>query len=153
MQEVNLNVSPSSAIPAIGVPPAATERIGLTITIDDAEVDQMVYERAARKSGLVDRVLRFMNAQDALNYLRENPDQTVDLILLDMNMPRMTGVEFLEAATREFGSDFAARCHVMLGNGLTPCQRRQLEAFPVMKGYIEKPLTVESLQALAATRN
>ncbi len=153
MQQVPPNPSVQDTIPTAGLPPPAMERIGLTITIDDAEVDQMVYERAARKSGLVDRVIRFMNAHDALEYLRENPDQKVDLILLDMNMPRMTGLEFLAAATREFGADFAARCYIMLGNGLTPAVRRQVEAFSVMKGYIEKPLTVETLQTLALARN
>ena len=153
MQEVSLNSQAQSGIAAVAVPLPAMEPIGLTITIDDAEVDQLIYERAARKSGLVDRVMRFMNAQDALEYLRENPDQDIDLILLDMNMPRMTGLEFLEAATREFGEDFAGRCHMMLGDRLTPRLREQIEAYPVMKGFIEKPLTVESLQTLAVRRN
>ena len=41
-------------------------RIGTLMIIDDNEVDQMLCRRLVKRSGLVDNVLGFLSAEDAL---------------------------------------------------------------------------------------
>ena len=75
--------------------------IGLTILIDDETVDRRLYQRVIERSGLVDELLLFSYADEALEYLRSKPDLKVDLIFLDINMPKMDGLELVESLTGE----------------------------------------------------
>lgn len=66
------------------------------ILVEDDEVDIEAVRRAASKNGLTNPIETFRNGRLALDYLREfvkNGDPY--LVLLDMNMPQMNGVEFL----------------------------------------------------------
>lgn len=126
-----------------------TKRIKLAMLIDDDEVDQRIYKRVMDRSGLVDEVMCFTYADEALAHLIANPDLEIDVIFLDINMPRMNGFEFLDAATQEFGSEFARMVVVMLTTSLHPEDERRARDMEVVKEFIRKPLTVEHVEVVA----
>ena len=70
------------------------------LIIDDSSVMRKIVERSLRQAGIdLDKVFEASNGAGALASLRENP---VDLILCDINMPVMDGLEFVrQAATLE----------------------------------------------------
>ena len=117
--------------------------------IDDSEIDQMIYARIARRSGLVGELLQFHDGTPALSYLCDTANPRPDLILLDVNMPRMNGFEFLEAATQTPGLVLSPVV-VMLTTSLNPRDRQRAESFAVVRDFLNKPLTVAHLQSLAA---
>ncbi len=122
------------------------QAIDLAILIDDNEIDQRHYRRVLDKSGLVADVKTFTYADDALDFLLTNPEIEVDVIFLDINMPRMNGFEFLEAATTQLGSGFAKIVVAMLTTSLNPDDRVRAEAYDVVKEYITKPLTTDHVE-------
>jgi CheY-like chemotaxis protein len=63
---------------------------------EDDAIDTMTVRRAFRDLKLSNPLAHAMNGEEALEYLRnpENPKPCV--ILLDLNMPRMNGVEFMK---------------------------------------------------------
>ncbi len=124
-------------------------RIGTLMIIDDNEVDQMLCRRLVKRSGLVDNVLGFLSAEDALEYLRSQTLPAADAILLDINMPKMDGFEFLDAATRELGARFARIVIMMLTTSLNPHDQERARQYPVVKDYCNKPLLLEYLERLA----
>ncbi|WP_424978555.1 response regulator [Leisingera sp. S232] len=126
-----------------------TKRIKLAIIIDDDEVDQRIYRRVMDRSGLVDNVMCFTYADEALAHLIAHPDLEVDVIFLDINMPRMNGFEFLDAAMQEFGSAFARMVVVMLTTSLHPEDEQRAKGMEVVKEFIRKPLTVEHVAEVA----
>lgn len=126
-----------------------TKVIKLAILIDDQEIDQRQYKRVLTKSGLIEKIISFPCADEALIFLKENPDLEVDVIFLDINMPRMNGFEFLEAAVTEIGEDFVDVVVVMLTTSLNPADRDRAESFDVVKYFINKPLTIEDVQRIA----
>lgn len=76
---------------------------GNTVTIlvvDDDKVDRMAIRRSFRDLKIANPVIEAGNGIEALEHLRgENGCEKVPspcLILLDLNMPRMGGIEFLE---------------------------------------------------------
>ena len=72
------------------------KRIGTAILIDDNTIDQRLYKKILMRSDLVGEVITFSLAGPALDFLRENRSQKIDVIFLDIIMPMMDGFEFLD---------------------------------------------------------
>lgn len=121
-------------------------RIEHLLLVDDDEVDQLLHRRVIERSKLVEHIHSFRMAREALDYLSQGG--RADLILLDIRMPGMSGFEFLEAAIRELGSDFAPVV-IMLTTSMDPRDRETAASYPVVKGYLEKPLHDETVLTLA----
>ena len=126
-------------------------RIKTAMFIDDAKFDQKLYQRIVARSGIIDETLSFLYADEALEYLKAHRHQHIDVIFLDINMPRMNGFEFLEAAARDLGDDFARLLVVMLTTSLERSDRERALSFPIVRGFINKPLTVDILHGLATS--
>lgn len=127
----------------------APKPIPVAMIIDDETFDQKMYQRLIDRSGLVEKTLSFTAADHAFAYLKANPEEQIDLILLDINMPRMNGFEFLDAATRDLGPNFAKVCIVMLTTSLDPNDRDRAMQYDFVRDFLRKPLTLDDLTRLA----
>lgn len=119
--------------------------IQTVLLIDDEQVDQILYKMVIKDSGLVQNLVSFRYADEALEFLRDPDVPDIDVIFLDINMPRMNGFEFLEAATNELGEAFAKIVVVMLTTSLDPYDVERAKKFAVVKDYIHKPLEKKHL--------
>ncbi len=68
------------------------------IAIDDEPVALDVIKNHAGRVEFIDLVASFSSAKDAYLYLQENPD--IQLVFLDINMPDISGLEFVEKLNR-----------------------------------------------------
>ncbi|MFN6945542.1 MAG: response regulator [Cytophagaceae bacterium] len=66
------------------------------LLVDDDYVNNFITERLLRKSGLAREVKAVRNGEEALTYLAEAKNTLPELILLDINMPEMDGIDFLK---------------------------------------------------------
>lgn len=123
--------------------------IPLAMSIDDEAIDQRLVRRILERSGKVGEVLTYQLAEDALAYLRQDDARQVDVIFLDINMPRMNGFEFLDAATAEFGESFAKCVVIMLTTSLDPKDKERAQSHDIVKDFIGKPLTLEQIGHVA----
>ena len=65
------------------------------LIVDDSSVMRKIVERSLRQAGIdLEKVVEAGNGAEALAALRQNK---VDLILCDINMPVMDGLEFVRA--------------------------------------------------------
>lgn len=118
------------------------------LCVDDSEADQFLNQYRIRKANPDVEIREAYDGEEALTLLRE-PGYVPDLILLDINMPRMNGFEFLEAYAAEFPGDRASVV-VMLTSSLLEQDRLRAEAYEVVRGFLYKPLKnswAEDLQA------
>lgn len=66
--------------------------------VEDDVVDLMVVERILKKKNLVSELFTARNGVEALDILRGKNGKkiTPEIVLLDLNMPKMSGIEFLK---------------------------------------------------------
>lgn len=113
------------------------------LIVDDSAVMRKVVERALRKAGLnLTEVLQAANGSEALALIRAG--SALDLILSDINMPVMDGLEMLEQLRKlELATDVPI---VMITTeGSAPLVLRAIAAGA--RGYICKPFTPDQVQA------
>jgi len=62
--------------------------------VEDDNVDAITVRRALKDLNIPNSVVHQLDGEDALKYLRSD-DKKPCVILLDLNMPRMNGIDFL----------------------------------------------------------
>ena len=115
------------------------------LIIDDSAVMRKVIERALRQAGLeLTEVLQASNGEEALRTLRDTQSSSsLALILSDINMPVMDGLQFLETKQRE---NLAQGIPVVMitTEGNETFVMRAIAAGA--QGYICKPFTAEQVK-------
>lgn len=105
------------------------------LVIDDDEVDVVTVRRAFERKRIANRIYVAKDGIDALELLRSGEIQRPILILLDINMPRMNGLEFL----RELRKDEEHHSHVVFVLTTSSDQSDIFDAYELnIAGYMLK---------------
>jgi CheY-like chemotaxis protein len=118
------------------------------VLIDDNAFDNKMHARVIERSDLAKSILIFSMAEDAIAHFRKPGALPPDLILLDINMPRMDGFEMLDASLAEFGEEFTPSVVIMLTTSMDGADRRKADSYEVVKDYFQKPLTQGRFEGL-----
>lgn len=65
------------------------------LLVEDDQVDAMTVKRALKEINVTNRLDITNNGEEALAFLRNPANEKPGIILLDLNMPKMNGIEFL----------------------------------------------------------
>ncbi len=122
------------------------------LLVDDDDVDVMNVQRAFKKNNIPNPLFVASNGIEALEMLRGEPSVVPyqrRLILLDLNMPQMGGIEFL----KEIRADDTLKSIPVVVLTTSNEDNDKVEAYQLnVAGYILKPVTfsrfLESMVAL-----
>lgn len=112
------------------------------LLVEDDEVDVMNVQRAFEKNHIMNPLYVAGDGIEALEMLRsgEIPGER-RIILLDLNMPRMNGIEFLEELRRD--PEFSSSTVVVLTTYRD--EQDKIDAYKLnVAGYILKPVTFDN---------
>lgn len=111
------------------------------LIVDDSSVMRKIVERSLRQAGVeLEKVTEAGNGAEALAALHDNP---VDLILCDINMPVMDGLEFVrEVAKLESVKGVPIVMITTEGSESHVVQALSAGA----RGYIRKPFTPDQVK-------
>jgi CheY-like chemotaxis protein len=66
------------------------------LLVEDDDVDVMTVKRAFNDLKVTNQLVSTGNGEEALEYLKSQSNTKPGVILLDLNMPKMNGIEFLK---------------------------------------------------------
>ena len=124
------------------------------LLVDDDSTTNFLNKALLTRMGVTQQVLTAENGEQALRTLGQTclgPDSAAcpQLLLLDMNMPVLNGLGFLEAYTQLPLAQQRTTVIVMLTTSLHPLDQARAEQLPIA-GFLNKPLTKEKVTAILA---
>jgi CheY-like chemotaxis protein len=122
------------------------------LLVEDDEVDIMNVKRAFKKNNVSNPLLIARNGIEALELLRSPSSDAPKpkIILLDLNMPKMGGIEFL----KEIRQDIALSTLSVFVMTTSNEDGDKIDAFNLnVAGYILKPLSMDRFISAVSTLN
>lgn len=107
------------------------------LLVEDDQVDTMTVTRALKEIHVTNPLVHLENGEEAVRYLRDPASEKPCIILLDLNMPIMNGIEFLQVVKHD---DQLKRIPVVV---LTTSEEQQdkVNSFNLgVAGYMAKPV-------------
>jgi CheY-like chemotaxis protein len=108
------------------------------LLIEDDAIEILKFNRSLIKLREVHELIEAHNGENALDILAENSQ--IDLILLDLNMPKMNGFEFLKQLRTDPNLKYIST--VVLTTSINRSDLKQAYSIGIA-GYLVKPLKYE----------
>ncbi|GAA4270081.1 response regulator [Hyunsoonleella aestuarii] len=109
------------------------------LLIEDDMIEVMKLNRAISSLQLNHKIVEANNGEEALEILK-NKEALPDIILLDLNMPKINGIEFLKILKEDNNLKYLPTIILTTSNN----KRDLLECFKIgIAGYVLKPLKYE----------
>ncbi len=107
------------------------------LLVEDDTIDAMTVKRAFKELKVTNPLAHSLNGEEALEYLRQKGNEPPCVILLDLNMPKMNGVEFLKIVKGDLSLKKIPVVVLTTSNE----ERDIVESFKLgVAGYIIKPV-------------
>ncbi len=113
------------------------------LIVDDSVMDRRLTINLLRKNDVSNEILEAADGEEGLEVLSQNY-QEICLILLDWQMPKMDGIEFMKGVVKV--PEVANIPIVMItASGSEDSKREAHEANPNLAGYVVKPFNPAEL--------
>lgn len=107
------------------------------LLVEDDKADVMTVKRALKECNASNQLFTVGNGEEALSFLRDERNPRPGFILLDLNMPKMNGIEFLQILKHD--DDLKHIPVVVLTTSKQESER--IESFRLgVAGYVIKPM-------------
>tara|TARA_R110002051_G_scaffold184477_1_gene253816 strand:- start:1537 stop:1947 length:411 start_codon:yes stop_codon:yes gene_type:complete len=131
------------------------DKISTVCIIDDDPIFIYGTKRIMKNIGFDGEIIVYNNGQDAMDGLVEIAKENgklPSLILLDLNMPIMNGLEFLEEYRKIPVDQKNGVVLYVISSSVDPIDCEKVKSFDDVKNYILKPFTPDDLNQIMSQR-
>lgn len=117
------------------------------LLVDDNKFDSYFHQKVIKKRNIAEVVVVMDSGSDAIEYLKKTPVGDVnypDLILLDINMPGMSGWDVLEEYQKLANQNNSTKIF-MLTTSINPDDETTAKSHKQVFEFIIKPLNIDTL--------
>lgn len=121
------------------------------ILIDDDDIISIIHPQIIQRADPDSEILVFKDSEEAfreLNNIFLGKLKTPDFIFLDINMPFLTGFEFLDQFTEEQRRYYSLTKFIILSSSIDSRDLEKSKKYPMVYDFIHKPLTKEYIKSL-----
>ncbi len=120
--------------------------------VDDDDINNFLFSHLLKKSEANASLQSFTNPLEALQAIKARiADQNaIDLLLLDINMPLLSGWEVLEELRADTESLLKNTRIYMLSSSVHATDMEQASIYPEVSGFISKPISLDQLSGIFA---
>ena len=120
------------------------------LLVEDDDVDAMSVKRALKDLNVTNRLFHAENAESALTFLKNTENERPTIILLDINMPGMNGLELLKILKQD--PDLRHIPVIILTTSRSEMERYE-SFFTGAAGYMVKPVEYQQFVEVMRTIN
>lgn len=120
----------------------------LILVVEDQEPDQFIANRNLSRQWPDVNIVTVSDGEEAIEYLESGLEMLPDLILLDINMPRMDGHAFLAEWSKLHNTNIPVV--IMLTSSEQESDKKSSMGYHCVKDYLLKPLNKKTVQSLDA---
>ncbi len=127
------------------------------LVVDDNESDRMLAQFAIEDADITEKIFFSHNGEDAIDFMKkydiykqkEGDSYPPNVVLLDINMPKMNGFEFLEEYENLVSDGrYQSIIVLMLTSSHSEDDKRLAAKYSSVKGFITKPITEETVMKI-----
>lgn len=124
------------------------------ILIDDNESTNFLNQDLIEELNLFEYIISFTHSEEALEYISNTGNKNqpkADFVLLDLNMPEMTGWEFIETFRNLEEEQKAGTQFIILTSSSNPADTLKSGLYPEIAAIIQKPLEIQLLREIISS--
>lgn len=122
--------------------------------VDDDKVVLHIFDRLVKKHGRYGIVEAFLDSEAALQKLKSQliiKSDLPDIVLIDINMPRVDGWEFIEMLESEYPSHGIP--FMIISSSIDPEDIKRSKQYACVLDFIPKPLSMDKLEFIIERYN
>lgn len=120
------------------------------LVLDDSKEDRFFIRRVLNKTMQNVALVEFSYADEAMAYLRTPDRPRLDLILVDISIPRMDGFEFADRYAELYPELRGNAPLYIVSSSIDPSDRARAQAHPAVSGFLVKPLSGDVIAEVMA---
>lgn len=123
-------------------------KLNSILLIDNDDITTYYNRVVIEDEEITDLIVEKYSAKDAIAYLEETINPIPEIIIVDINMPIMSGWEFIEYIKKNNTRGVDIFKIFMLTASMSPDDEKKAEVYDFICGFLIKPLEVDKMMEL-----